>query len=334
MAEPHNHAAADLAGALPTGPGREAPTASTNVAQINPFNSESKRAWHTWMEAREDSSRERLDNKEIQQFIRWLNDEPSWESGINYDDKKQRKADMKKRSWVKENFYVSGNILWRKADKKHPEPRKVLAYTELADVIIETHVRLGHAGHNPTCAAVLKDYYGLVRDEIIELLRRCEICSRKHASKSKAPLINIKSTNIWQRVQMDLVDMRHDPDREWNWILHMEDHFSKFHQLYPMKDKEAPTVAPLIHRWISSFGIMDIMQSDNGNEFKGVCEELLKRYGVKVKNGRPRTPRTQGLVEQANGVVKRRIASWKRTTGLNTWADGLEVSLRTYILIV
>lgn len=49
------------------------------------------------------------------------------------------------------------------------------------------------------------------------------------------------------------------------------------------------------------------MQSDNGREFKGVMRELLLRYRVKIINGRPRTSRTQGLVEQANGTVKQKI---------------------------
>ena len=52
---------------------------------------------------------------------------------------------------------------------------------------------------------------------------------------------------------------------------------------------------------------MDILQSDNGSEFKGVCLELMKSFGVRIINGQPRTPRTQSLVEQVNGTVKTRI---------------------------
>ncbi len=52
---------------------------------------------------------------------------------------------------------------------------------------------------------------------------------------------------------------------------------------------------------------MDILQSDNGSEFKRVCLEFVKSFGLRVINGRPRTLRTQGLVEQANGTVKTRI---------------------------
>ena len=60
-----------------------------------------------------------------------------------------------------------------------------------------------------------------------------------------------------------------------------------------------------------------------GREFKGVLKLLLLSHSVKVKNGRPRTPRTQGLVEQANGTVKEKILVWKLENRLSGWAVGL-----------
>ena len=82
------------------------------------------------------------------------------------------------------------------------------------------------------------------------------------------------------------------PDGEYVWICYMEDYFSKFYWLFAMTNKEAPIVAYYIYMWIVILGIFEILQSDNGGEFKGICLELLRRYGIKVINGRPRTPRT------------------------------------------
>lgn len=44
--------------------------------------------------------------------------------------------------------------------------------------------------------------------------------------------------------------------------------------------------------------------------------------------GKPRTPRTQGLVEQANGVVKDKITKWLDSTGSTTWHEGLTDIIR------
>ena len=45
-------------------------------------------------------------------------------------------------------------------------------------------------------------------------------------------------------------------------------------------------------------------------------------------NGALRPPQTQGLVEQANGVVESKLRAWKMDNGSTEWVDGiLEVTL-------
>ena len=70
------------------------------------------------------------------------------------------------------------------------------------------------------------------------------------------------------------------------------------------------------------------MQCDNGKEFKGALLILLRKYGIQVVNGAPRSPQTQGLVKQANGVVEAKLRAWKMDNGLTELANGLlEVTL-------
>ena len=42
---------------------------------------------------------------------------------------------------------------------------------------------------------------------------------------------------------MDLIDMRHEADGKYKWILHVKDHFSKFSGLAALEKKEAAAVA-------------------------------------------------------------------------------------------
>ena len=44
---------------------------------------------------------------------------------------------------------------------------------------------------------------------------------------------------------------------------------------------------------------------------------------IRVVNGRPRNPSTQGLVEQANGTVKVRLRSWKQDYNTEGWVIAL-----------
>jgi len=104
--------------------------------------------------------------------------------------------------------------------------------------------------------------------------------------------------------------MRATPHNGYSWILHIKDHFSKFSFLYALHDKTPAGVAKCIAKWLGTVGISKIIQCDNGKEFKGGLLILLKKYGIKILNGRPRHPQTQGLVEQANGVIKTKLRCW------------------------
>lgn len=62
---------------------------------------------------------------------------------------------------------------------------------------------------------------------------------------------------------------------------------------------------------------------DNGKEFKGALLRLQRSIGMNVINGSPRSPQTQGLVEQANGVMKRKVSAWKVENNSEFWHLGL-----------
>ena len=73
-----------------------------------------------------------------------------------------------------------------------------------------------------------------------------------------------------------------------------------------------------------------IVQADNGKEFKGALLILLRKYGIQVVNGAPRSPQTQGLVEQTHGVVETKLRAWNMDNRSTEWASGLlEVTLAT-----
>ena len=44
---------------------------------------------------------------------------------------------------------------------------------------------------------------------------------------------------------------------------------------------------------------------------------------VKIINGRPRHPQSQGLVERANGLLQQKLGKWKENTSRNDWSFGL-----------
>ena len=110
----------------------------------------------------------------------------------------------------------------------------------------------------------------------------------------------IRSSNIKERLQADLIDMQIDPIGEYKWILNKQDHFSMFVHLRPLKFKTAEEVASeLLDVFLTTNGAPRILQCDNGREFDNKLIKQLEQQwpGLKLAHSRPRHPQSQGSVE-------------------------------------
>ena len=90
-----------------------------------------------------------------------------------------------------------------------------------------------------------------------------------------------------------------------------------------MPNKTSTEVVKVVIMWIMHFGPPKVLQSDNGTEFKGVLTLLLHEHGIKVIIKRPRHPQSQGMVEQANGVLKEKIGAWCSDHLSSSWVSSL-----------
>ncbi len=122
---------------------------------------------------------------------------------------------------------------------------------------------------------------------------------------------------------MDLIDFLNKPDHDYKYVLHIKDHFSKYTALYACRDKTAAAVRGHFAHWMGHFGVPKIVQSDNGGEFKGILEELLREQGIHILHGRPKHPQSQDLVEQGNFVAKRKLEFWQARTKILSWVKAL-----------
>jgi hypothetical protein len=173
--------------------------------------------------------------------------------------------------------------------------------------------------------------YGITRHMIEQFIRLCPTCNLSRIQHTQARIKCIRSEEFFSRVQIDLVDMRHNQclvgDRTYRWICHVEDHFTKFHILWPQEHKTAEEVCyGLKHYVFAYFGLPNILQSDNGLEFKNtLVRNLLETWegSCKMIHGRPRHPQTQGLVEQSNGTMERMLSSMIHQFNNNQWVEFL-----------
>ncbi|XP_076089944.1 KRAB-A domain-containing protein 2-like [Mytilus galloprovincialis] len=155
----------------------------------------------------------------------------------------------------------------------------------------------------------------------------CEQCilKRKRSDISKLVVKPIISADFNCRGQVDLVDLQSVPDQEFKWIMHYQDHLTKFSVLRALKSKRAAEVAYQLLDIFLLFGAPHILQSDNGREFTAhIITELKSLWSeLVIVHGRPRHPQSQGSVERANADIKEMLISWMNDNDTRQWSEGL-----------
>lgn len=87
------------------------------------------------------------------------------------------------------------------------------------------------------------------------------------------------------------------------------DHFSKFAEAFPTKDRKTETVAEiLLDNIITRYSCIKFIQSDQGKEFNSnIIKMLYESYGISQKNSSPYHPQTNGVVERFNQTLIRQL---------------------------
>jgi transposase InsO family protein len=186
----------------------------------------------------------------------------------------------------------------------------------------------GHAGEKKTHAKLRDTYDNIPIMAVRACIAECERCQEKRKRKetvSGTVVRPILVSDLNQRGQVDLVDMQSMKDGSFAFIMHYQEHLSKYHLLRPLQNKTAAEVARELLFIFLDFGAPRVLQSDNGREFTAkIIEELAKMWPELVLvNGRPRHPQTQGSVERSNGVLKDKLVAWMRDTHCAMWSLGI-----------
>ena len=147
--------------------------------------------------------------------------------------------------------------------------------------------------------------------------------------RNRCPPVPVNAKAVNERWQIDLIDMRsmkvEDDGKEYKYILSVVDVFSRFVMPRPLKDKTSDGVKRELSKLFADHGEPTILQCDQGPEFKGSVNSLLRKRGIKVIRSRPYHPQSQGKCEVSHVGVRRKINfQMQRKKGFN-WARDLHV---------
>jgi len=144
--------------------------------------------------------------------------------------------------------------------------------------------------------------------------RHCVQCARHHrpSAKHQGPLQPFSPGEPWERLGIDITGPHPTSAKGNRYILTAIDHFSKWVELYPMKNQEATTVARILFdNIICVHGCPLQILTDRGTNFES---ELFQQLCHLMKIDKVRTtayqPSTNGQIERFHSTMHHMIAKW------------------------
>lgn len=229
---------------------------------------------------------------------------------------------------------VDGRLYRRRFDpldlvlQEATEPWKlVIPKNQIPDVLREVHDGAAHFGVEKTYARLANLYYfpGMW-NKVNQYVRSCRSCQEVKTPPLKPPglMHSASSEKPWQRIYMDLMGPYPRSSKNNCYILVIEDHFTKWIEVTPLRVASANVIADHFQRLIlSRYGAPEVVVTDNGTPFvNNKMQELLRSLNIVHTRTPPYHPQAN-LVERKNRDIKRLLRTFTDSRQRN-WDTQLE----------
>lgn len=144
----------------------------------------------------ESPNNRRVSREERENIIQWLTDPLK---------RPTSQTEFSRRNYVRKTFVWEDASQHLLAAPKTNGARKRIVVTEdmIANVVEHVHENNDHAGWDYTWRDVSISYYGILRSDVIHLLKQCQVCAH---NPSKRPKDSITATTDTQLADSEFID--------------------------------------------------------------------------------------------------------------------------------
>ena len=207
-----------------------------------------------------------------------------------------------------------------------PKSMRKLVYKHL-------HIDMGHLGSERVLEMARKRVYWPKMEENIHTFihKKCAcLLEKKPHQQLKAPLQSIYTDTPMELVTIDFLKLEKGSGGH-EYVLLIVDHFTRYAQGYPCRNKSAVTAArKLYDDFILRFGFPNRILSDQGGEFENrLLTKLNELGGVTKSRTTPYHPQCNGMVERMNETLISMLQTLPRSQKTN-WPNAVNKMCHAY----
>ncbi|KAJ0068233.1 hypothetical protein NL108_017965 [Boleophthalmus pectinirostris] len=222
------------------------------------------------------------------------------------------------------NLTLRQGILCRKSKQSPHSPvnfQVVLPNTLLPTALAALHGNQlsGHLNAERTLQRARRIcYWPYMTRDVHAFCSECLPCQKRASPvpHERAPLQSIEADRPFQKVAADITELPITSQGN-RYVLVITDYFTRYANLYPLKDQRAMTVAKCIFEdYVRQHGLPETIHTDQGRQFESdLVKHLCRLLGITKTRTTPYHAQSDGMVERLNRTLKDQLAKYIAQTG-------------------
>lgn len=173
----------------------------------------------------------------------------------------------------------------------------------MRSTLAHLHVALGHTSNEKLARMMAQNG---AKDEVLDAIKqlKCQICMQVQAPQATPKASFTRPMSFNERLVSDTFYVW-DAEGKKFAVTHLMDAFSMYMVAVALKDAAAiSTVELLRDKWFGVFGPPSVLMTDQGPEYRGVVEQLLRTFAVFHDMVPPTAHWRMALSERHGAVIK------------------------------